>query len=395
MLPPAKVGTFLDMRKFFSKKKLQGYAQPAPLRDRACSASLQALMHYVPFHVEHIFYACSTSLQALMHSVPQPTPLRDRACYASLQALMHSVPQPAPLRDRACYASLPALMHSVPQPTPLRAPPIALHSTGVPRLKITPAFAGAMRMGAKPPLSLPWRGLSPRGRDTPASLRAGRAGARPREGAPLRRQRHYAHEHLPLRSACTIAPLRRQRHYAHEHLPLRSASIKDMFHVEQHFTHEHLPLRSACIKDMFHVEQHFTHEHLPLRSACTIAPLCRQGIALKSAHIKESTYLRGWQHVVCAASDCQTIKNLLQWQYFKTCGFAEQRRSSEARCCTPREAAHCRGNWLQKSRTQRPQHRWGSVSSGRTWWRFTEPTQGGCPKRSRTRRQHKATTTSS
>ena len=314
------------MRKFFSKKKLQGSALPAPIRDRACYAPLQAIMHYMPFHVEHIFYACSASLQALMHSVPQPAPLRDRACSASLQALMHSVPQPAPLR----------------------APPIALRLAGVTRPKITPAFAGAMRMSAKPPRSLPWRGLSPRGRDTPAPLWAGHAGARPAGGTPLRRQRHYAHERLPLRSTCTIAPFRRQRHYTHERLPLRYASIKDMFHVEQHFAHEHLPLRSASIKDMFHVEQHFAHEHLPLRSACTIAPFRRQSIAWKSAHIPKIPYLRRVQHVACVALDCQTIKKSLLWQYFKTCGCAEQRRSSEARFCTPREAAPCSENLLPK-----------------------------------------------
>ena len=134
MLPHAKVGTFGDMRKFFSKKKLPGYAQPTPLRDRACFASLQAIMHSVPFHVEHIFYVCSASLQALMHSVPFHVEHIFYACSASLQALMHSVPQPAPLRDRACSASLQALMHSVPQPAPLRAPQIALHSAGVSHL---------------------------------------------------------------------------------------------------------------------------------------------------------------------------------------------------------------------------------------------------------------------
>ena len=190
------------MRKFFSKKKLQGSALPAPIRDRACYAPLQALMHYMPFHVEHIFYACSTSLQAPMHSVPQPTTLRARARGTPLQAPMHSA---------LC-------------PTPLRAPQIALHSAGVSRLKITPAFAGAMRMSAKPPLRLPWRGLSPRGRDTPASLRAGRARARPGRGAPLRRAQHYAHGHLPLRFGGTRAPLRMARHYAHGHLPLRGGS---------------------------------------------------------------------------------------------------------------------------------------------------------------------------
>ena len=261
-------------------------------------------MHYMPFHVEHIFYACSTSLQALMHYMPFHVEHIFYACSASLQALMHSVPQPAPLRDRACSASLQALMHSVPQPAPLRAPPIALRLAGVTRPKITPAFAGAMRMSAKPPLSLPWRGLSPRGRDTPAPLWAGHAGARPGGGTPLRRQRHYAHERLPLRSTCTIAPFRRQRHY--------------------------------------------THERLPLRSACTIAPFRRQSIAWKSAHIPKIPYLRRVQHVACVALDCQTIKKSLLWQYFRTCGSEEQKRSSEARCCTPREAAPCSENLLPK-----------------------------------------------
>ena len=141
-----------------------------------------------------------------------------------LQAPMHSVPCHAPLRARARGTPLQAPMHSALCPTPLRAPQIALHSAGVSRLKITPAFAGAMRMSAKPPLRLPWRGLSPRGRDTPASLRAGRARARPGRGAPLRRAQHYAHGHLPLRFGGTRAPLRMARHYAHGHLPLRGGS---------------------------------------------------------------------------------------------------------------------------------------------------------------------------
>ena len=141
-----------------------------------------------------------------------------------LQAPMHSVLCPAPLRARARGTPLQAPMHSALCPTPLRAPQIALHSAGVSRLKITPAFAGAMRMSAKPPLRLPWRGLSPRGRDTPASLRAGRARARPGRGAPLRRAQHYAHGHLPLRFGGTRAPLRMARHYAHGHLPLRGGS---------------------------------------------------------------------------------------------------------------------------------------------------------------------------
>ena len=132
-----------------------------------------------------------------------------------LHAPMHSVPCHAPLRARARGTPLQAPMHSALCPAPLRAPPIALHSAGVTRLEITPALAGAMRMSAKPPLRLPWRGLSPRGRDTPASLRAGRAGARPGWGTPLRRAQHYAHGHLPFRFGGTRAPLRMARHYAH------------------------------------------------------------------------------------------------------------------------------------------------------------------------------------
>ena len=147
---------------------------------------------------------------------------------------------PAPLRDRACSASLQALMHSVPQPAPLRAPQIALHSAGVPRLKITPAVAGAMRMSAKPPLRLPWRGLSPRGRDTPASLRAGRAGARPGWGTPLRRAQHYAHGHLPFRFGGTRAPLRMAQHYAHGHLPFRFGGTRAPLRMARHYAHGHM-----------------------------------------------------------------------------------------------------------------------------------------------------------
>ena len=211
------------MRKFFSKKKLQGSALPAPLRDRACYASLQALMHSVPFHVEHIFYACSTSLQAPMHSVPQPTPLRARARGTPLQAPMHSALCPAPLR----------------------APQIALHSAGVSRLKIVPSLAGAMRMSAKPPLLPSRRGLSPRGRDTPASLRAGRAGARPMGGAPLRRARHYAHGHLPFRFGGTRATLHRAQHYEHGHLPFRFGGTRATLRMARHYAHGHIPLRGG------------------------------------------------------------------------------------------------------------------------------------------------------
>ena len=243
MLPPAKVGTFLYMRKFFSKKKLTGTALPAPLRCGACPAALHTPMHSTPFHVEHgcgacpaalhtpmhstPFHvehgcgACTTPLQAPMHSVPQPAPLRARARGTPLQEPMHSVLCPAPLRARARGTPLQAPMHSALCHAPLRAPPIALHSAGVSRLKVVPSLAGAMRMSAKPPLLPSRRGLSPRGRDTPASLRAGRAGARPGGGTPLRRAQHYAHGHLPLRFGGTRAPLRGQRHYAHGHLPLR------------------------------------------------------------------------------------------------------------------------------------------------------------------------------
>ena len=141
-----------------------------------------------------------------------------------LHAPMHSVLCHAPLRARARGTPLQAPMHSVPCHAPLRAPQIALRSAGGPRPKITPAVAGAMRMSAKPPLRLPWRGQSPRGRDTPASLRAGRAGARPGGGAPFRRAQHYAHGHLPLRFGGTRAPFRMARHYAHGHIPLRGGS---------------------------------------------------------------------------------------------------------------------------------------------------------------------------
>ena len=265
MLHSAKVGTFLYLRKFFSKKKLTGTTLPAPLRCGAYPADLLVPMHSTPFHVEHVFGACpaalhtpmhstpfhvehgfgacpaallvpmrcmlfhvehgfgayTTPLQAPMHSVPQPTPLRARARGTPLQAPMHSVPQPAPLRARARGTPLQAPMHSALCPTPLRAPSIALHSAGVSRLKVVPSLAGAMRMSAKPPLIPSRRGLSPRGRDTPASLRSGRAGARPGGGAPFRRAQHYTHGHLPLRFGGTRAPFRGQRHYAHGHLPLR------------------------------------------------------------------------------------------------------------------------------------------------------------------------------
>ena len=205
-------------------------------------------MHGVMFHVEHIDRACATSLQALMHGVMFHVEHIDRACATSLQALMHGVPMPAP------YS------------TPLNA----LYSAGVTRLKITSAFTGAMRMSAKPPLSRPWRGLSPRERDTPASRRAGHARACPKGRAVWSRHGHPTHEHLPFRFACTI----------------------NMFHVEHHPTHEHLPFRFACTINMFHVEHHPTHEHLPFRFACTIAPLRMQGKPWKLANFKQSPYLR-------------------------------------------------------------------------------------------------------
>ena len=145
-------------------------------------------------------------------------PLRVCACYAALHALMHSMPRPTPSRDRACVTSLQALMHGVPMPTPYSTPLIALYSAGVTRLKITSALAGAMRMSAKPPVSLPWRGLSPRGRDTPASRRAGHARACPEGRAVWSRHGHPTHEHLEFRFACTIARGSAPWHGAHEHM---------------------------------------------------------------------------------------------------------------------------------------------------------------------------------
>ena len=157
-----------------------------------------------------------------------------------LHAPMHSVPCHAPLRARARGTPLQAPMHSALCPTPLRAPPIALHSTGVTRLKIVPSLAGAMRMSAKPPLLPSRRGLSPRGRDTPASLRAGRAGARPGGGTPLRRAQHYAHGSLPFRFGGTHAPLRRAQHYAHGHLPFRFGGTRAPLRMAQHYAHGHM-----------------------------------------------------------------------------------------------------------------------------------------------------------
>ena len=137
-----------------------------------------------------------------------------------------------------------------------------------------------------------------------------------------------------------------EQHAAHRRMQCSRAGTKAMFHVEQHATHRHKQSSRAGTKDMFHVEQHAANRHKQISRAGTTAPLRRQRIAWKSAQIQKSPYLRRVQHVACAASDCQTIKKSLLWQYFKTCGFAEQRRSSEARCCTPREAEPCRGSWL-------------------------------------------------
>ena len=189
-------------------------------------------MRGVMFHVEHIDCACKTKFQVLMRGVMFHVEHIDRACATSFQALMHGVPIPTP------YS------------TPLNA----LYSAGVTRLKITSAFTGAMRMSAKPPLSRPWRGLSPRERDTPASRRAGHARACPKGRAVWSRHGHPTHEHLEFRFACTI--------------------------------------------NMFHVEHHPTHEHLEFRFACTIAPLRMQGkpwfffLKKKLANFKQSPYLR-------------------------------------------------------------------------------------------------------
>ena len=181
-----------------------------------------------------------TPLHAPMHSVPCHAPLRARARGTPLQAPMHSVLCPTPLRARARGTPLQAPMHSALYPAPLRAPQIALHSAGVTRLEITPALAGAMRMSAKPPLRLPWRGLNPRGRDTPASLRAGRARARPGGGTPLRRAQHYAHGSLPFRFGGTRAPLRRAQHYAHGHLPFRFGGTRAPLRMARHYAHGHM-----------------------------------------------------------------------------------------------------------------------------------------------------------
>ena len=265
MLHSAKVGTFLYLRKFFSKKKLTGTTLPAPLRCGAYPADLLVPMHSTPFHVEHVFGACPAALHtpmrcmlfhvehgfgacpAALHTPMHSTPFHVEHGFGAyttpLQAPMHSVPQPAPLRARARGTPLQAPMHSALCPTPLRAPSIALHSAGVSRLKVVPSLAGAMRMSAKPPLLPSRRGLSPRGRDTPASLRSGRAGARPGGGAPFRRAQHYTHGHLPLRFGGTRAPFRGQRHYAHGHLPLRFGGTRAPFRGQRHYAHGHLPLR--------------------------------------------------------------------------------------------------------------------------------------------------------
>ena len=123
---------------------------------------------------------------------------------------------PAPLRGRACYTPLQALLHYALWHAPLRAPPIAHRLAGVSRQLITPAVSGAMRMSAKPPIRLSWRGLSPRGRDTPAPLRAGRAGARPGRG-------RYVTHATALRAAAPYVTFRRHSRYVTQATALRAA----------------------------------------------------------------------------------------------------------------------------------------------------------------------------
>ena len=171
-----------------------------------------------------------TYLLCMLHFTTGAHALRATAHSTTRESPRHSTPGTHALRATAHYTT---------------RPQNALRLAGVSRQKITPAVAGAMRMSAKPPLRLPWRGLSPRGRDTPASLRAGRARARPGRGAPLRRAQHYAHGHLPLRFGGTRAPLRRAQHYAHGHLPLRFGDTRAPLRMARHYAHGHLPLRGG------------------------------------------------------------------------------------------------------------------------------------------------------
>ena len=133
---------------------------------------LLCMLHFTPgAHALHAIPR-GTYLLCMLHFTPGAHALRATAHYTTRESPRHSTPGTHALRATAHY-------------TP--RPQNALRLAGVSRQKITPAVAGAMRMSAKPPLRLPWRGLSPRGRDTPAPLRGRACGSTPKGGRSVTR----------------------------------------------------------------------------------------------------------------------------------------------------------------------------------------------------------------
>ena len=186
-------------------------------------------------------------------------------------------------------------MHGVPMPAPYSTPLNALYSAGVTRLKITSALAGAMRMSAKPPVSLPWRGLSPRGRDTPASRRAGHARACPEGRAVWSRHGHPTHEHLEFRFACTIARGSGPWHGVHERMECSIAgthaewSVQDWRWVSGCWW----PVRPMCVPCVLRRCPHVLRLRggtlrtypLPLRCRSAAAPLALRARARQLAAV--------------------------------------------------------------------------------------------------------------
>ena len=155
---------------------------------------LLCMLHFTPgAHALHAIPR-GTYLLCMLHFTTGAHALRATAHSTTRESPRHSTPGTHALRATAHSTTRESPRHSTPGTHALRAtahytprPQNALRLAGVSRQKITPAVAGAMRMSAKPPLRLPWRGLSPRGRDTPAPLRGRACGSTPKGGRSVTR----------------------------------------------------------------------------------------------------------------------------------------------------------------------------------------------------------------
>ena len=118
-------------------------------------------------------------------------------------------------------------------------------------------------MSAKPPLLPSRRGLSPRGRDTPASLRAGRAGARPGGG------RSVTHA-TALRAAAPSATFRRHSRSVPQATALRAAAPSATFRRHSRSVPQATALRAAAPSATFRRHSRSVPQATALRAACRI-----------------------------------------------------------------------------------------------------------------------------